>query len=60
MVNSKSNLAGWVGIVLYVLALVNFYQDQLWVRLDHKDLFWAGTGLLLIAIWQSLGGPPKE
>ena len=60
MVNSRGNLAGWIGVVLYILAVVNFYSDQLWLRFDHKDLFWAGTGLLLIAIWQCVSSHQKQ
>lgn len=50
--------AGFLGVILYVVALVMLWQggDNLIAdRLDHKDLYFAGSGLLYIAIWLKLG-----
>ncbi|MEK7203647.1 MAG: hypothetical protein AAB627_01045 [Patescibacteria group bacterium] len=47
--------AGFVGIVLFVLALVVFWADTLWFGFDHKDFYFGGIGLLAIAIWFKLG-----
>ena len=47
--------AGMLGILLFVLALVAFYADTLIVQFDHKDFYFAGMGLLALAIWFKLG-----
>lgn len=47
--------AGFLGIILFVLAIWSFYADTLMARLDHKDFYFGGMGLLAIAIWFKLG-----
>ena len=50
--------SGFVGIILYVIALIVLWQGGgtlIADRLDHKDLYFAGSGLLYIAIWLKLG-----
>lgn len=49
---------GFLGAILYVIALVVLWQGGhklLLGRFDHKDLYFAGSGLLYIAIWLKLG-----
>jgi hypothetical protein len=49
---------GMLGILAYLVAFVLLWQGGntiLGERLDHKDLYFAGTGLLYIAIWMKLG-----
>lgn len=56
---SKWSIAsGFVGVILYIIALILLWQggDNLLAgRFDHKDLYFAGSGLLYIAIWMKLG-----
>lgn len=50
--------AGLVGVILYVIAFVLLWQggqNLIADRIDHKDLYFAGSGLLYIAIWLKLG-----
>lgn len=47
--------AGFLGIILFVLAVWTFYADAMIARLDHKDFYFAGIGLIAIAIWFKLG-----
>jgi len=47
--------AGFLGVILFVLALIVFWSDSLWLGFDHKDFYFAGMGLLVIAIWFKLG-----
>lgn len=49
--------AGLIGIILYVIAFVLLWQGGTLIadKLDHKDLYFAGSGLLYIAIWLKLG-----
>lgn len=47
--------AGFLGIILFVLALIVFWADTLWLGFDHKDFYFGGIGLLAIAIWFKLG-----
>lgn len=47
--------AGFVGVVLFVAALIVFWADVLVWNFDHKDLYFAGIGFLAIAIWLKLG-----
>lgn len=50
-----SMVAGVVGILLFLLALVVFWADTLIFNFDHKDFYFAGMGLFAIAIWFKLG-----
>ena len=47
--------AGFLGILSFVLALMAFWTDTLWLDFDHKDFYFGGMGLLAIAIWFKLG-----
>lgn len=50
--------SGCIGIILYVIALIMLWSGSgnlLLDRFDHKDLYYAGSGLLLAAIWFKLG-----
>lgn len=50
--------SGFLGVILYIIALVMLWQgpDNLLAgKFDHKDLYFAGSGLLYIAIWLKLG-----
>lgn len=50
--------SGAVGIILYLIAVVMLWQgagNLLLDKFDHKDLYFAGSGLLYIAIWLKLG-----
>ncbi|MBI4050389.1 MAG: hypothetical protein HY396_00210 [Candidatus Doudnabacteria bacterium] len=50
--------SGFIGVILYIIAAVMLWQgsDQLlFDKFDHKDLYFAGSGLLYIAIWLKLG-----
>lgn len=50
--------SGFVGIILYIIALISLWsggQNLLLDRFDHKDLYYAGNAFLLIAIWFKLG-----
>jgi hypothetical protein len=50
--------AGFLGILLYVVAAVMLWQgsDNLLAgRFDHRDLYFAGSGFLYVAIWFKLG-----
>lgn len=51
-----STICGVVGIILYVIAFVMLWQGSalLMDRFDRKDLYFAGSGLLYIAIWLKL------
>lgn len=59
--NKLSNWAVWsgcIGVVLYAVALVLAWQSDsslLFDRFDKKDLYFAGSGFLYIAIWFKLG-----
>ena len=44
-----------LGVLSFILAVVVFYSDSMIASLDHKDLYFAGIGLLAIAIWLKLG-----
>lgn len=49
---------GFLGVILYVVALIVLWQGGhklLLDRFDQKDLYFAGSGLLYIAIWLKLG-----
>lgn len=49
---------GFLGVILYVVALVLLWQggqNMIAGRIDHKDLYFAGSGFLYIAIWLKLG-----
>jgi len=48
---------GFVGVILYVVAFVMLWQGGTLIadKLDHKDLYFAGSGFLYIAIWLKLG-----
>ncbi len=49
---------GFLGIILFVVAVVMLWQGSdnlLFDKFDHKDLYFAGSGLLYIAIWFKLG-----
>lgn len=50
---------GFLGVILFIVALVVLWQgptDNLVLeRFDHKDFYFAGSGLLYIAIWLKLG-----
>ncbi len=53
-----SVFSGFLGVLLYLAALVMLWQGSnnlLADRFDHKDLYFAGSGLLYIAIWLKLG-----
>lgn len=51
-----SIIAGFLGIIVYVVAIVVLWNGSpLAGKLDHKDLYFAGSGLLYIAIWFKLG-----
>lgn len=53
-----SIISGFIGIVLYLIAFILLWQggDNLIAgKVDHKDLYFAGSGLLYIAIWLKLG-----
>ena len=55
---TKTSLViGFIGILLYIVAFVLLWQGSVLIadRLNHKDLYFAGSGLLLIAIWFKLG-----
>lgn len=49
--------AGFLGIIIYIVALVLLWQGTKLFggKMDHKDLYYAGSGLLYIAIWLKLG-----
>ena len=47
--------AGGLGILSFVLSVVTFYGDARIVRLDQFDFYFAGMGLIVIAIWFKLG-----
>jgi len=48
--------AGFLGILLYLVALWALWNGaKLFDRVDVKDLYYAGSGLLYIAIWFKLG-----
>lgn len=50
--------SGFVGVILYVIALIMLWQGSdnlLFDKFDHKDLYFAGSGLLYVAIWLKLG-----
>ncbi len=50
--------AGFLGVILYVIALIALWtgsQTLILDKFDHKDLYFAGSGLLYIAIWLKLG-----
>lgn len=51
-----SVVCGFVGVILYVIAFVMLWQGQnlLADKFDRKDLYFAGSGLLYIAIWLKL------
>ncbi len=60
MMDSKSlikwsKLSGMLGIISLILAVFVFYSDSMIAQLDHKDLYFAGMGLIVIAIWFKLG-----
>lgn len=49
---------GCLAILAYILAFVLLWQGgnaMIASRLDNKDLYYIGTGLLYIAIWMKLG-----
>lgn len=49
--------AGFLGVVLYVLALVMLWQGGgtlVLDRFDHKDFYFAGSGFLYAAVWFAL------
>lgn len=52
-----SMVCGVVAIVLYVLAFIVLWKGGALVAgmVDRKDLYFAGSGLLYIAIWLKLG-----
>lgn len=55
---SWSTFAGVLGIVLYVVAFVLLWKgggSLFFDRVDQKDLYFAGSGFLYIAIWLKLG-----
>ncbi|MBI4050226.1 MAG: hypothetical protein HY398_02135 [Candidatus Doudnabacteria bacterium] len=61
---NPQNLANWsvglgfLGVLLYIIAFVLLWQgggNMLLGRFDQKDLYFAGSGLLYIAIWMKLG-----
>ena len=48
---------GSLGVILFVVALVLLWQGGgaiVMDRFDHKDFYFAGSGLLYIAIWFKL------
>lgn len=50
--------SGFLGVILYIIALVLLWQGGralLFDRFDQKDLYFAGSGLLYIAIWLKMG-----
>ncbi len=50
-----SIITGFVGVILYVVALIALWQGHPFGRFNHKDFYYAGSGLLYIAIWLKLG-----
>lgn len=48
---------GFLGVILYLVALVMLWQGggAIAGKLNHRDLYFAGSGLLYIAIWMKLG-----
>ncbi len=50
--------SGFLGVLLFLISAVLLWQgsDSLLLdKFDHKDLYFAGSGLLYIAIWLKLG-----
>ena len=50
--------SGGIGVLAYVVAVIMLWQGAdtlLFDKLDHKDLYYAGQGLVLLAIWMKLG-----
>jgi len=52
-----SLISGFTGVLLFFIALILLLMDGARIagQLDHKDIYYAGTGFLLIAIWFKLG-----
>lgn len=48
-------IAGVIGIVLYILALIVFWSDRIVAGFDHKDFYFAGSGLIYLAIMFQVG-----
>ena len=52
-----SKICGAVAIILYLLALIVLFKGGSLIAgmIDRKDLYFAGSGLLYIAIWLKVG-----
>ncbi len=48
-------IAGALGLLSFLFALVAFWSDALFWNFDHKDLYFGGMGLIALAIWFKLG-----
>lgn len=48
---------GCLGVLLYIIAFVMLWQGSSLFggKFEHKDLYYAGSGFLYIAIWFKLG-----
>ena len=47
--------AGGLAVLSFILSVVTFYGDAMIARFDHKDFYFAGIGLIALAIWLKLG-----
>ena len=47
--------AGGLAVLSFLLSVVVFYGDAMIASLDHKDFYFAGMGLIVLAIWLKLG-----
>lgn len=52
-----SKFCGVLAIILYILAFIVLWKGGALIagKIDRKDLYFAGCGLLYIAIWLKLG-----
>ena len=50
-----SMIAGVLGLLSFLFALVAFWSDALFWNFDHKDFYFGGMGLIVLAIWFKLG-----
>jgi hypothetical protein len=53
----KSMVVGSIGVIFYIISMVLLWTESgpIFDAFDHKDFFFGGSGLLLIAVWIKLG-----
>ena len=47
--------AGGLAVLSFILSVFTFYGDAMIASFDHKDFYFAGIGLITLAIWFKLG-----